>query len=223
MSWQPSAVAFVSVACLWGAAREIPEFVDIAEKAGLTDIFYCGDDESKKYIIEALGNGVALIDYDNDGFPDVFLVTGSRLGGFPPGEEPTNQLYHNNRDGTFTKVTREAGLALSGWGQGVCAGDYDNDGNIDLFVTYFGKNHLYRNNGRGGFVDVTKEAGLDEDEGWSTGWAFLDYDRVRQVGPVCGQLHRVRTGKGSSSRGFAELYLERRAGDVRSEGPAGRK
>jgi enediyne biosynthesis protein E4 len=177
MGWRPSAVAFASVAFLWGAASEIPQFVDVGGKAGLTDIFYCGDDNSKRYIIEALGGGVALLDYDNDGFPDVFFVTGSRLDGFPPGEEPTNQLYHNNRDGTFTRVTREAGLALSGWGQGVCAGDYDNDGNIDLFVTYFGKNHLYRNNGKGQFVEVTKEAGLDEDARWSTGCAFLDYDR----------------------------------------------
>jgi hypothetical protein len=151
--------------------------VDIANKAGLTDTFYCGGDSSKKYIIETLGNGVALLDYDNDGYPDAFFVTGSRLEGFPSGQEPTNQLYHNNRDGTFSRVTREAGLGLSGWGQGVCAGDYDNDGNIDLFVTYYGKNHLFHNNGKGRFEDMTKEAGLDEDVPWSTGCAFLDYDR----------------------------------------------
>jgi enediyne biosynthesis protein E4 len=177
MHWRRNAAVLVSVAGLWAATGQMPRFVDIAAKAGLTDIFYCGGDTTKKYIIEALGGGVALVDYDNDGFPDVFFVTGSRLEGFPVGEEPTNQLYHNNRDGTFTAVTREAGLGQSGWGQGVCAGDYDNDGNIDLFVTYYGKNHLYRNNGNGRFIDVTKDAGLDENTRWSTGCAFLDYDR----------------------------------------------
>jgi hypothetical protein len=172
-----SCVALASLAALWAVDGQIPRFVDIAAKAGLNDIFYCGSDTAKKYIIEALGGGVALIDYDNDGFPDVFFVTGSRLEGFPPGKEPTNQLYHNNHDGTFTAVTREAGLAQSGWGQGVCAGDYDNDGYTDLFVTYYGQNHLYRNTGHGRFVDVTQEAGLVESSRWSTGCAFLDYDK----------------------------------------------
>jgi hypothetical protein len=177
MRWRTRLGLVLAAAALCAATGELPQFVDVAEKAGLTDIFYCGSDSSKKYVIEALGGGVALLDYDNDGFPDAFFVTGSRLEGFPPGKEPTNQLYRNNRDGTFSRVTREAGLSLSGWGQGVCAGDFDNDGNIDLFVTYFGKNHLFRNNGKGQFADVTKEAGLDEDVRWSTGCAFLDYDR----------------------------------------------
>src|SRR5882762_3137370 len=125
--WIP-AVILVAFAALSANSVQVAHFVDIARKVGLTDVFYCGSDTAKKYIIEALGGGVALIDYDNDGFLDVFFVTGSRLEGFPAGQEPTNRLYRNNHDGTFTQTTSDAGLGQSGWGQGVCAGDYDNDG-----------------------------------------------------------------------------------------------
>lgn len=177
-----AALAFLGLLCttlglLCSTASTVPELVDVAARSGLMDVFYCGSDAAKKFIIETLGGGVALIDYDNDGYPDVFFVTGSRLEGFPHGEQPTNQLYHNNHDGTFSKVTKEAGLAQSGWGQGVCAGDYDNDGNVDLFVTYFGQNHLYHNDGNGHFTDTTEEAGLSQGTRWSTGCAFLDYDK----------------------------------------------
>ena len=101
------------------------------------------------------------------------------LEGFPRGSEPINRLYHNNRDGTFTDVTRQAGLEHSGWGHGVCIGDYDNDGFDDLFVTYYGQsNILYHNNGNGTFTDVTKAAGLYEsDHNWGSGCSFFDYDR----------------------------------------------
>ena len=102
--------------------------------------------------------GVAFLDYDNDGWLDIFLVNGSRLQGFAPGQNPSNQLFHNNRDGTFTNVTERAGLARSGWGQGVCVGDYDNDGNEDIFVTYWGENVLYHNNGNGTFTEVSHKA-----------------------------------------------------------------
>src|SRR5262249_46205613 len=128
-------------------------------------------------IIETLGGGVALFDYNNDGYLDVFFVTGSTLEGFPSGKEPSNQLYRNNKDGTFFNATKEAGLTRSGWGQGVCVGDYDNDGFEDLFVTYYGQNHLYRNTGTGAFVDLTESAGLKQETRWATGCAFLDYDR----------------------------------------------
>jgi hypothetical protein len=153
-------------------------FVDIAARAGLTARTEAGGEKAKKYIIETTGAGAAAVDVDNDGWPDIFLVQGSRLEGFPPGQEPTSHLYRNNRDGTFTDITQKAGVGLTGWGQGVCAGDYDNDGWVDLFVTFWGHNVLLHNNGDGTFTDVTKKAGLwQANVNWSTGCAFLDYDR----------------------------------------------
>ncbi len=155
----------------------IANFTDIAEKAGLTAQNIFGGIETKKYIIETTGNGVAIFDYDNDGWPDIFLVNGTRLEGFSAGQGPTNRLYRNNHDGTFTDVTAKAGLTSTGWGQGVCVGDYDNDGWEDLYITYYGKNRLYHNN-HGVFTEVAekaKVAGSGKD--WGTGCAFLDYDR----------------------------------------------
>ncbi|PYX67452.1 MAG: RNA-binding protein [Acidobacteria bacterium] len=157
-------------------------FVDIATHAGLTARTEAGGEKAKKYIIETTGSGAAFIDYDNDGWPDIFLVNGTTLEGFPKGQEPTSHLYHNNHDGTFTDVTRKAGLGLMGWGQGVCAGDYDNDGWTDLYVTFWGHSVLLHNNGDGTFSDVTKKAGLwHEDARWETGCAFVDYDRDGRV------------------------------------------
>ena len=158
------------------ATERAARFVDVAATAGLTDVLHCGNTESAKYIIETLGSGVALLDYDRDGDLDAFFVTASRLEGFPAGQEPTNHLYRNEGDGTFRKVTKEAGLSQSGWGQGVCVGDYDNDGFDDLFVTYWGPNHLYRNNGKGAFIDVTEHSGFKSGKRWSTGCAYVDYD-----------------------------------------------
>ncbi len=151
---------------------------DIAEKAGLHMKNVFGGVNTKKYIIETTGTGVAIFDYDNDGWPDIFIVNGTTLEGLPPDEAPTNHLYHNNRDGTFTDVTQKAGLTHTGWGQGVCVGDYDNDGWEDLYVTYYGKNVLYRNNGDGTFSDVSEKAGVTgTGKAWGTGCAFVDYDR----------------------------------------------
>jgi enediyne biosynthesis protein E4 len=153
-------------------------FTDIAKQAGLTMTNTFGGVSSKKYIIETTGTGVAIFDYDNDGWPDIFLVNGTKLEGFPAGQAPTNHLYHNNHDGTFTDVTEKAGLAHTGWGQGVCVGDYDNDGFEDLYVTYYGKNVLYHNNGDGTFTDVSDKAGVaGSGKAWGTGCAFIDYDR----------------------------------------------
>jgi enediyne biosynthesis protein E4 len=153
-------------------------FSDVATQAGLSARNYFGGETQKKYILETTGCGVAFFDYDNDGWLDIFVVNGSRLEGFPEGKEPTNHLYHNNRDGTFSDVTERAGLLRHGWGQGVCVGDYDNDGFEDLFVTYWGQNVLYHNNGDGTFKDVTQKAGLaSSSRRWGTGCAFLDYDR----------------------------------------------
>jgi len=153
-------------------------FVNVAKEAGLNTKMIFGGEHKNKYLLETTGCGVAFYDYDNDGWLDIFLVNGTRLEGFPAGQEPTNRLYKNNRDGTFTDVTAQAGLVHSGWGQAVCVGDYDNDGFDDLFISYFGKNVLYHNNGNGTFTDVTAKAGVATDgKRWNTGCAFVDYDR----------------------------------------------
>jgi hypothetical protein len=152
-------------------------FEDVAAHAGLTKPTIFGERTGWKYILETTGCGAAFFDYDNDGWQDIFLVNGQTLDA-TEASAPSNQLLHNNRDGTFTDITRNAGLVRSGWGQGVCIGDYDNDGFDDVFVTYWGHNILYHNNGDGTFTDVTKRAGLFADEvRWGTGCAFLDYDR----------------------------------------------
>jgi enediyne biosynthesis protein E4 len=153
-------------------------FVDVAREAGLNVKTIYGGEHKNKYLLETTGCGVAFYDYDNDGWLDIFLVNGWRLEGFPQGQEPTSHLFKNNRDGTFTDVTAKAGLIHHGWGQGVCIGDYDNDGWDDLFVSYFGKNVLYHNNGDGTFTDVTDRAGVGGNgKRWNTGCAFVDYNR----------------------------------------------
>ena len=153
-------------------------FTNIAREAGLVAATVYGGKETNKYLLETTGCGAAVLDYDEDGWLDIFLVNGTVLEGFPKGQEPTNHLYRNQGNGTFEDVTARAGLAESGWGQGACAGDYDNDGHDDLFVTYYGQNHLYRNVGNGTFQDVTTKAGLAQARTrWGAGCAFLDFDR----------------------------------------------
>ena len=160
-----------------GKALPIANFVDTAEKAGLTMTQVFGGKDTKKYIIETTGTGVAIFDYDNDGWPDIFLVNGTTLEGFPAGRAPTNHLYRNLHDGTFTDVTAKSGLTANGWGQGVCVGDYDNDGWEDLYVTYYGKNRLYHNQ-NGAFTEVGEQSGVaGSGKAWGTGCAFVDYDR----------------------------------------------
>ncbi len=170
-----AAVATFAIALPALAGQAI--FRDVADEAGLTDIFRCGRDDRKDYILEALGGGVALLDYDRDGWLDAFFVSGSTMEGFPPGRHPSNQLYRNNGDGTFSTTTDQAGLRSSGWGHGACVGDVDNDGFDDLFVTFFGENRLYRNTGDGAFAEVAAESGIAREQRWSTGCAFVDYDR----------------------------------------------
>jgi hypothetical protein len=156
----------------------LANFTDVAQSAGLTMQNVFGGVATKKYIIETTGTGVAIFDYDNDGWPDIFLVNGTTLDGTTGSGAPTSHLYHNNHDGTFTDVTAQAGLAgVSGWGQGVCVGDYDNDGWEDLYVTYYGKNHLYHND-HGKFTDVSDKAGVSgSGREWGTGCAFVDFNR----------------------------------------------
>jgi len=151
-------------------------FTDIAKQAGLTAPVIYGKPEYNDYIIEATGCGCAFIDFDNDGWMDLFVLSGTRVEGAPEGA--TNRLYKNNRDGTFADVTDKAGLRDTGWACGVCVGDYNNDGFEDLFITYFGKNKLYKNNGDGTFTDVTKQSGLLGDETrWGAGCTWVDYNR----------------------------------------------
>jgi len=153
-------------------------FKEVAAEAGLSATTVFGGKEANRYLLETTGTGVALFDYDGDGFLDVFLVNGTTLEGFPKGQEPINHLFRNRGNGTFEDVTARAGVGASGWGQGACTGDYDNDGHEDLYVTYYGQNRLYHNRGDGTFEDVTARAGLlDKRTRWGTGCAFLDYDR----------------------------------------------
>ena len=138
-------------------------YVDIAEAAGFTHVFPNGGDTRKEWILETTGSGAAFLDYDGDGLQDAFLVSG---------EGATNRLYRNLGGGRFEDVTQAAGLLSSGWGQGVCAGDFDNDGFVDLFVTYWGRNRLYRNTGMSGF----EPREVPDSGSYSTGCAFLDAD-----------------------------------------------
>ena len=159
------------------AATPIASFIDVAEKSGLTMQEIFGGIDTKKYIIETTGTGVAIFDYDNDGWPDIFLVNGTRLDEKSAANGPSSHLYHNNHDGIFTDVTAKTGLTATGWGQGVCVGDYDNDGWEDLYITDYGKNRLYHNN-HGVFTEVAEKAGVaGSGKAWGTGCAFVDYDR----------------------------------------------
>jgi hypothetical protein len=149
------------------------QFVDVATSAGITFVHQSGASAEKR-MVETFGSGVAWIDYDNDGFADLFFVNGA--------PRAANALYRNNRNGTFTDVTKTAGVAGDAtaavtFKTGVAVGDYDNDGFLDLYVTAFGPDTLYRNNGDGSFADVTARAGLTATTEWSTSAGFLDFDR----------------------------------------------
>ena len=169
------ALVAASVAAQRPAAAPTDQFVEVSQQAGIQFELTSGGPE-KKYIIEAKGGGgIAWVDYDDDGFPDLFFVNGSTFEDWRRGTSPRSRLYHNNGNGTFTDVSAGSGLDRTGWGMGVCAADYDNDGNPDLYVTYYGGNVLYRNLGGGRFLDETKRAGVPG-RGWGMGCAFGDYD-----------------------------------------------
>ncbi len=155
----------------------LSRLTDIAAEAGLHHETIYGGLTQKNYIIETVGCGVAFLDYDNDGWLDIFMLCGTRTDASAP--DATNRLYKNNRDGTFTDVTDAAGLRRTGWASSVTVADYNNDGFDDIFITYYGQNVLYRNNGNGTFTDVTREAGLlyEGTTRWGAGCTFLDYDR----------------------------------------------
>ena len=160
---------FLALGLAAAAAPGLPDFRDVAKESGLDAVFPNGGMVTKEYIIETTGSGVALIDYDNDGLLDAFVISGD--GG-------PSRLYHNEGGGKFRDVSEQMGITRVGWGQGACAGDYDNDGYTDLFVTYWGQNILYHNEGGKRFRDVTKEVGLAQDRvRYNLGCAFVDYDR----------------------------------------------
>jgi hypothetical protein len=182
-----AALSLVATLLVCGVARAVDPpakaplgfaFTEVAHDAGLRAVTTFGGRERNKYLLETTGSGVALLDYDGDGWLDVLLVNGTTLEGFPKGQEPTSHLYRNRGDGSFEDATPPAIREHTGWGQGACVGDYDNDGRDDLYVTYYGQNRLYRNLGKGEFEDVTDRAGLVSSRTrWGTGCAFLDYDR----------------------------------------------
>ena len=183
-SEQASAQGVATSGAVARAARPLPEstvlptvdYRDLAQDAGLTGLNISGAEKNKQFILETTGTGVAIFDYNNDGLQDIFLVNASRLD--TTGDEVSHYLYRNLGGLRFEDVTPGSGLRHSGWGQGVCAGDVDNDGHIDLLVTHWGKNVLYSNQGDGTFRDETRTRGLAfPKKRWSTGCAFLDYDR----------------------------------------------
>jgi len=153
-----------------------PHFRDITIQAGIHFTHNNGA-FGKKWLPETMGPGCAFIDYDNDGYPDIFFVNGEDWPGHTHGGATTPKLYHNNRNGTFTDVTAKAGLAIPMFALGVAVGDYDNDGFDDLFITALGQSHLFRNNGNGTFTEVTKAAGMWGPNEFSTSAAWVDYDR----------------------------------------------
>jgi len=159
-------------------------FQDVTAKAGIHFIHNNGA-FGKKFLPETVGPGVAFIDYDNDGWPDIFLVNGTDWPGHGQ-KHTTSKLYHNNHDGTFTDVTHKAGLDVEMYGIGVAVGDYDNDGYDDLFVTAYGQSHLFHNNGNGTFTDVTQKAGLGGVKEFSTSAAWVDYDKDGKLDLVVG-------------------------------------
>ncbi len=159
-----------------GLKAPVVRFEDLAGRAGLTGVNVSGSETQQAYIVENTGTGVAVFDFDNDGLLDLFFVNGDRFH-HREGERITHFLYHNKGGLRFEDVTAASGIAHEGWGQGVCAGDIDNDGYVDLYVGYWGQNALYRNQGDGTFRNETVERGLGTPgRRWGTGCAFLDYD-----------------------------------------------
>ena len=189
MPWLLAVTAFLGTSAAFGqrqgveptrlAGKSTPagavSFADVTRASGIDFHLTCGGLE-KRYIMESMCGGVAVFDYDNDGWMDIFLVNGSTLEDMRAGKCHPGKLYRNNHDGTFTDVSAKAGITHCGWGFGVAVGDYDNDGWEDLYITYLDGAVLYHNNGDGSFTDVTGKAGVGNAGSWGTSAAFGDYD-----------------------------------------------
>ena len=171
----PSLALLAWLTWVKGAASPAIFFEDRGLKAGLNAPVTYGEEKQQKYILESTGTGLALLDYDDDGHPDIFVVNGTTRN--LKGNPPSSMLYHNRGNGSFVEVTKGSGLERTGWGQATCVGDFDNDGKTDLLVTYYGENVLYKNQGNGKFVDVSRKAGIQNSGNWNSGCTFWDYDR----------------------------------------------
>ena len=171
------------------AAVALPNFAFEEVPASVSGITWVHDagKSVNKYLPESAGPGCAFLDYDNDGWMDIYLVNSGKCDFFNPTKPLRNALYRNNRDGTFTDVTEKAGVAAGGFGMGVAAADYDGDGFPDLFVTQYGKSILYRNNGDGTFTDVTEKAGVVV-SGWASSSVWFDYDNDGRLDLFVGQF-----------------------------------
>jgi enediyne biosynthesis protein E4 len=183
---QPEAGSWKLEAGSWKLEADWPvRFTDVAEQAGLTHPSIYGDSDRKRFIIETNGAGAAFVDYDRDGWLDALVLSGTRLErtsrreiAWPQGKEPRSRLYRNRQNGTFEDASASSGLDRVGWASSVCAGDYNNDGWVDLYITYFGQNVLYRNERGKRFADSTADARLAANAvRWGSGCSFLDYDR----------------------------------------------
>jgi enediyne biosynthesis protein E4 len=197
-------------------------YADVTQAARIETFRHVSGTAAKDYILDATGAGCAFFDYDNDGWQDIYLVNSSTIRALRGQEKaPRAALFHNNRDGTFTDVTENAGVANERWGQGVCAGDFDNDGWADLYVTNFGQNRLYRNNHDGTFSDIAAKAGVLIGE-WSTGCAFGDYDGDGRLDLfVAGYVDFDLNHLPPPATGQAEESQQRRAGEPKTGGAMG--
>ena len=194
-------------------------FLDVAKESGLNAKTVYGGEHKNRFLLETTGCGVAFYDFDHDDWLDLFLVNGTRLEGFSKGEEPISRLFKNNRDGTFTDITAKSGMTRSGWGQGCCVGDYDNDGLDDLFVSYYGQNILYQEQRRRHLHRCHRQ-----------GWPHADQNPLelrlrlprlrsrRPPRPLRRQLHRLRHQDRSIPRG-RRLRLQRHPGRLRAARP----
>ena len=222
-----TAAVFTLDQLLSGVEADV-QFVNVAREAGLRAKTIYGSEKRNRYLMETTGCGCAFFDYDQDGWLDIFLVNGSRFeGGWTAANAPVSRLYKNNRDGTFTDVTLAAGIGRTGWGSGCCVGDFDNDGNDDLFVSYWGDCSLWKNQGNGKFVDVAAKAGVttrtaDGREAEQHRLRLCGLRQGRASGPVRGELSRVRPEDRAAAR-IRSVQVQGTDGGLRSAGIAGRE